>query len=431
MYNWDLYSRLMSDYSSQFSYDGIDGRRLAARLHAISEIGLTEEGGSRRLGFSIEEKQAKQVIIGWMQEAGLTVTEDGAGNVFGRLEGKHPDLPVIMSGSHVDSVPNGGHFDGPLGVLAAIEVAESWNRSGFQPNRTFEAVIFSDEEGSRFSNGLTGSRAMTGDVDMEVQRGLKDSDSISFFNALEKAGLSEEGFIRAERDLSKIKSFVEVHIEQGKTLEKQNLPVGIVSGIAGPCWMEITFEGKAGHAGNTPMTERQDALAAAGQFVSDVPDLPGTLSSSAVATVGKLHVYPNGANVIPGKVTLVVDIRDIYENKRDELIRLVIAQAEKSAEHFGVACHWQQTLKVAPVLIPIHLKNRFSQAMEKHHLLATDLPSGAGHDAMVIGRHLPAAMLFVRSKDGISHHPEEWSSLNDCVQGVHVLKSYLESIIEE
>ncbi|WP_085506078.1 M20 family metallo-hydrolase [Thalassobacillus devorans] len=425
---WNLYGRLIRDYDENHTHDGINGERLAKPFHAISKIGLTEDGGSRRIGFSKEEKQVKDLVKSWMEEAGLSISEDGAGNVFGRLEGKDPSKPAIMSGGHVDSVPNGGHFDSPLGVLSALEVVEAWKEIGYQPNHSYEIAIFSDEEGARFNSGLTGSRAMAGEVDMEVQKSFTDQDDNSFAKVMEDIGLSEESFAEAARDLSGIKTYVEIHIEQGAKLEEQNLPVGIVSGIAGPAWLEVDFIGSAGHAGNTPMTERQDALVASGDFVRTIHHLPGQVSDSAVATVGKLHVYPNGANVIPGKVSMIVDIRDIYADTRNELTRRIIQEAERIADGFGVNVNHKQNLEVTPVPIDEERKQLLSEALEKHDIKPVELPSGAGHDALIVGHHLPVAMLFVNSKNGISHNPEEWSSLNDIVQGVHVLKTYIESI---
>ncbi|MFC7062564.1 M20 family metallo-hydrolase [Halobacillus seohaensis] len=429
--NWDLYTQLLKDYDISLSREGIDGNRMARRLHAISEIGLTPDGGSRRLGFSKEEKQAKELVKGWMVEAGLSITEDGAGNVFARLAGKNPEIPAISSGSHLDSVPNGGHFDGPLGVLSALEIVESWKVQGFQPQQSYEVVIFSDEEGARFNSGLTGSRAMAGEIDEEIQSGLVDQNGDSFDTVLNDVGLSSQGFFNAQRNLEEIAHYVEVHIEQGKILEQDDLPTGIVSGIAGPSWLEVTFEGNAGHAGNTPMQGRVDPLVTAGKFVSNIHNIPSQVSSTAVATVGKLNVYPNGANVIPGTVNLIVDIRDIYEETRDKLVDLIIDEANKVAEEFGTRCNYKQVLRVAPVPIPTDVTNIMSESLKRNGIEPRMLPSGAGHDALIVGHHLPVSMLFVQSKDGISHTPEEWSSLNDCVQTVHVLKDFIETIIEK
>jgi allantoate deiminase len=423
-------NRLLKDYNFSNNYAGIDGERVAKRLAELSEIGMTEDGGSRRISFSTEEKEAKQLVKKWMKEAGLIVTEDGAGNVFGRLEGKQ-NQPAILSGSHVDSVPNGGHFDGPLGVLAALEVAAAWRETNYQPDKPYEVVIFTDEEGARFNGGLTGSRAMTGEMNLEEQKKLTDFNGDSFEKVVSSHGLKVEGFAEAKRDLSNIEAFVEVHIEQGKRLEKNNIPVGIVTGIAGPCWLNVTFRGEAGHAGNTPMNDRRDALLAASEFVGKIKDFPQHVSSSAVATVGKLDVYPNGVNVIPGEVRLTVDIRDIHEKTRDQVVELVVAEAKEIAQKSNIEVTMKESLKVAPVPVSEEMQEKAGIAVkETLGIEPYFLPSGAGHDAMVLGRHVPMAMLFTQSKDGISHNPSEWSSLNDCIQTIHVLKAFLEQLCQ-
>ncbi|MFP9126199.1 Zn-dependent hydrolase [Niallia sp. BSM11] len=421
---------LLSDYDHTLDHGGISGKRIAQRLYELSKIGLTDENGSYRIGFSAEEKLAKQLVANWMTEAGLSVKQDEAGNIIGRLAGNDEELPAILSGSHVDSVPNGGHFDGPLGVLAALEVVEAWRETGFKPTHPYEVIIFSDEEGARFNGGLTGSRAMTGDIDVENQLSLVDSEGANFQTVIENNGLSLDTFFQAKRDLSKIKAYVEVHIEQGKRLEKENLPVGIVSGIAGPSWLKITLSGEAGHAGNTPMDDRKDALVAAGELLAAIPALPKMVSSTAVATVGKLHVHPNGVNVIPGRVELFVDIRDIYEDKVDALVALTIEKAAAISESYGIKTTFEQTLKVSPMLVQDDIKELLEQSLQKMAIKPYFLPSGAGHDAMVLGRHVPSAMIFARSRKGISHNPEEWTTLSDCVQSVHVLKNMIESLDE-
>jgi allantoate deiminase len=425
----EFLKKLLEDYNHSYDHSGVNGERIAGRLAELSEIGLTNKGGSKRFGFSAEERQAKELVKKWMKEAGLKVSEDGAGNVFGRFEGKQ-EKPVIMSGSHVDSVPNGGHFDGPLGVLAALEVAEAWKEVGFQPNKSYEVVIFTDEEGSRFNGGLIGSQAMTGDIDLEKQKQLKDFNGQTFVDVIAGDGLNVEGFTEAKRDLSDIDAYVEVHIEQGKRLEKENLPVGIVTGIAGPCWLNVTFTGLAGHAGNTPMDDRQDALTAASEFVLKVKELAPTVSSTAVATVGKLEVYPNGVNVIPGEVRMTADIRDIHSETRDQLVNLIVKAAKDIASKNNIKSDVVETYRIPPVPVSKEMQQKAGLAVNK--ALGIDpyfLPSGAGHDAMVVGRHVPMAMLFTQSKDGISHNPKEWSSLNDCVQTVHVLKIFLEQLV--
>ncbi|WP_217697240.1 M20 family metallo-hydrolase [Virgibacillus siamensis] len=424
----DLCAELLKSYDDGNDGNGIYGERLANRLHEIAKIGLTKDNGSNRPGFSKGEKRAKDLVAGWMREAGLDVHTDGAGNVFGRLEGKHSNVPAILSGSHVDSVPNGGHFDGPLGVLAALEVAEAWRETGYHPNKPFEVVIFSDEEGSRFSGGLNGSEAMMGKGNLEEKKKFHDQNGWSFSEVLEDIDLSVDSYSNAKRNPTDIEMFIEVHIEQGKRLEKKGLPCGIVTGIAGPCWLELTFEGKAGHAGNTPMNDRHDALVAASEFIVEVNKLPATISDSAVATVGKQFVEPNGVNVIPGKVTLYVDIRDIHTETRDRLVNETLKIATSIAKTYEVALDTQEKTRVAPVPVKKTIQKDLERAFEGNNMECFKLPSGAGHDAMIVGTELPIAMLFVQSKDGISHNPAEWSELNDCVKAIQVLKTFIEDL---
>lgn len=419
---------LLSEYDHTLDHSGVNGERLADRLGRLSALGITEEGGSRRLGFSIEERDAKNLVKQWMEEAELQVHEDEAGNVFGRLNGKENDRPAVLSGSHVDTVPNGGHFDGALGVLTALEVAEAWKEEGYQPAFPYEVVIYSDEEGSRFNSGFAGSKSMVGDIDLNTLASLEDNEGLPFEEVLEAVGLDMKKLPDAKRDFESIDAFIEVHIEQGKRLEKADQPVGVVSGIAGPCWLKLTFTGAAGHAGNTPMDDRNDALIAASEFIYHVRSFPEQVSDSAVATVGKLEVRPNGVNVIPGEVELYVDIRDIKEETRNELVDMVTNWAEEAAAKNAVTVDKQVTSRVTPVPVDENIKEKLAVATEKNGLEPVFLPSGAAHDAMILGRYLPVAMLFVQSKDGVSHNPKEWSSLNDCVTAVHVLKDALESM---
>lgn len=422
--------QLLEKYDPLLDHSGVKGERLALRLSHIAKIGLTSEMGSSRIGYSDEERQAKELVGEWMKEAGLKVREDAAGNVIGRLNGKQNELPAIMSGSHVDSVPNGGHFDGVLGVLTALEVVEAWKELNYEPIRPFEVVIFSDEEGSRFNTGLTGSKAMMDEVELNSLMSLRDHEGVSFEEVLERNGLSAARFLNSTRNFNELAAFIEVHIEQGKQLEKNDKPVGIVTGIAGLYGLEVSFKGLADHAGNTPMNDRRDALVAASEFILNIRSLPEQVSSSAVATVGRLQVHPNGTNVIPGEVKLSVDIRDIYQDSLDELVSLIIKEAEEVSVKHMVGVKWTETLKVDAVPIQKDMQKMQAESLEQNQICPTYIPSGAGHDAMIMGRHMPIAMFFVRSEGGISHNPEEWSSLNDCVTGVHVLKNFLEKLQE-
>ncbi|KON89914.1 N-carbamoyl-L-amino acid amidohydrolase [Sporosarcina globispora] len=426
----NLYEQLLKDYDQELTHSGVNGERLTSRLDELSRIGHMESGGVTRPGYSAEEKQAKELVIGWMKNAGLSVSTDGAGNVFGRIGGK-TEGPAIASGSHVDSVPNGGHFDGPLGVLSALEVAEAWKETGYIPEKPYEIVIFSDEEGSRFKSSLTGSRAFMGQLKPEEMDSLRDENGKSFRDVLNEYGSSAEECLKAGKNRREIETFVEVHIEQGKVLERENQPVGVVKGIAGPASLEVTFRGEAGHAGNTPMAGRRDPLVAASLFVAAVENFPKQVSDTAVATVGKLTVHPNGFNVIAQEVILTVDIRDIFEETRDQLIDQIKTEARKIAEERNIDVKMNLNAKIKPLPIDESLQAGISESLAKFEIRPVYIPSGAGHDTMIVGTEIPAAMLFVRSKDGISHNPREWTSLNDCVYGVHVLKDFVEGLMKK
>ncbi|EFV75459.1 M20 family metallo-hydrolase [Cytobacillus pseudoceanisediminis] len=426
----NLYGQLIKDYDQELTHSGVNGERLASRLDELSRIGLLDSGGVTRPGYSAEEKEAKELVIKWMKNAGLTVTADGAGNVFGRLEG-NTEGPSIASGSHVDSVPNGGHFDGPLGVLSALEVVESWKETGYIPEKPYEVVIFSDEEGSRFKSSLTGSRAFMGQLKPEEMDSLRDENGKSFRDVLNEYGSSAEACLKAGENRREIETFVEVHIEQGKVLERENQPVGVVKGIAGPASLEVTFTGEAGHAGNTPMAGRKDPLVAASLFVAAIEKFPKQVSDTAVATVGKLNVHPNGFNVIAQKVILTVDIRDIFEETRDQLLDQIKTKAVKIAEERSIDVQMKLNAKIKPLPIHESLQAGIAESLTKFNINPVYIPSGAGHDTMIVGTEMPAAMLFIRSRDGVSHNPREWTSLNDCVHGVHVLKDFVEGLMKK
>lgn len=426
----NFYENLIKNYDEQLDERGVSGQRLARRLAVLSHIGETENGGVNRPGYSQEEKQAKEFVMDWMNEAGLNVSVDGAGNVFGRYEGKN-DVPSIMSGSHLDSVPDGGNFDGPLGVLSALEVVESWKETGYTPEKPFEIAIFSDEEGARFKSGLTGSRAFMGHMSEDELSGYIDEDGRTFTEVIEEYGSDIDQYLDSELKRKTIELFIELHIEQGKILEQENQPVGIVSGIAGPAWMEVRFIGEAAHAGNTPMIGRKDSVIAAASLITKVEEFPEKVSDTAVATVGKINVTPNGTNVIAGEVSLIIDIRDIHEESRDDLVNMIEKEAGKIAETRKLDVSITHNSTIKPMPIKKELQQELAESLKAYTIKPVYIPSGAGHDSMILGTKMPVAMLFVRSEDGISHHPDEWSSLSDCIYGVHVLKHFIEQKMNE
>ncbi len=423
-----LTNRLLADYDPSLERDGFSAQRLSSRLASIAEIGLTPDGGSCRPGYSPAERQAKDLVCEWMREAGLFVHRDAAGNCFGRLAGRSNHLPAVLCGSHVDTVPNGGHFDGVLGVLLALETVEMWRATGFVPERSYEVVIFSEEEGSSFNIGCVGSGALVGAPFIAELDGVTDHEGRSFAATVEQVGLSLADFPEARRDLSQIAAFVEVHIEQGRVLERVGLPVGVVSGICGLACLDITLEGEAGHAGTTPMAHRRDALVAASHIVTAISELPATVSSTAVATVGQLKVWPNGSNVVPGKVRFSVDIRDVTTDTLEKLVLRISDAARRIAQDSGVKLILSQNFFQAATAVDPALKAIQEKVMCAPELDLFELPSGAGHDAMIMGEHVPMAMFFVRSKAGISHNPLEFTSLNDCAVAARALSQFLREL---
>lgn len=394
--------------------------RLWQRLMELGEIGLqSDSGGVTRLSFSQEERLAKDAVISYMTEAGLTVREDGAGNVIGRKEGHDPLSPVVLTGSHIDTVPHGGKFDGALGVIGAIEALQRMNEQGIETAHPIEVVVFTDEEGARFGFGMIGSRAVAGTLRPEDLQHT-DDQQLSIAQAMGQAGLSPEEISTAARTPAEIRAYIELHIEQATVLEQRQAPVGIVSGIAGPLWMQFTLVGEAGHAGATPMKGRKDPLVAATRIMTYI-DHKVKQYPNAVATVGKFQVYPGGINIIPGEVTFTVDLRDIDEAVRDQIEQEISSYAQQICDEQGVALHVEVLQRVAPVPCAPQMQQIIEQSCGKMGLEAIVLPSGAGHDGMQFSELCPIGMIFVRSKKGISHSPEEWSSPEDCEAGTQVL----------
>lgn len=397
----------------------INGQRLWDRLMELSRIGAQTTGGVTRLSFSEEERQAKALVAGWMKEAGLEVREDAAGNLIGRKEGTHPQLPVILTGSHLDSVYQGGHFDGPLGVLSALEAVQTMQEQKVSHAHSIEVVAFTDEEGARFSYGMIGSRAMAGKLKLEDLNAV-DSEGISIREAMVQSGFDPDQIGAAKREKGSVKAYLELHIEQGKVLESKDMPVGVVSGIAGPLWLKMTLQGEAGHAGTTPMHLRKDALAAAAEIML-MMEKEAQQTGSAVATVGQLQPFPGGINIIPGRVELSLDLRDIEEEVRNRAENRIGAQAEGICQRRGVQIQMETLQRMAPVTCAPFIQEAARQACSQAGLDTITLPSGAGHDGMQLAEICPICMIFVRSKDGISHNPKEWSSPEDCTDGARVL----------
>ncbi|RFB40402.1 Zn-dependent hydrolase [Bacillus sp. RC] len=392
----------------------INVNRLLQRLHDLSQIGRNKvTGGINRFSFTSEEQEAIELVTSYMKEAEMTVNVDGVGNIIGTYG---EESETIMLGSHIDTVPDGGKYDGALGVLAAIEIVQTIYEQQLPLSKKIEVVAFKDEEGTRFGFGLIGSRAMAGLLTYEELQ-KRDASDISIQEAMKQFKLSPLPLEKVKRN--DIQAYLEMHIEQGKVLENEELPVGVVVGIAAPLWLEVTVTGVSEHAGATPMSIRQDALTASSEMILAIEQmLNGTTDS--VATVGKLNVEPNGVNVIPGRVTFTVDIRDIEEQKINALENSILEQLQKVAERRNVTVTSKVLQRVKPAKTAPLLQQQLASSIEKYGVQPYPLISGAGHDAMNIANVAPIGMLFVRSKGGISHNPLEYSSDEDIVIATNI-----------
>ncbi len=407
----------------------IDAERLWFRLYELAKIGRSEGGGVTRLSFTEEERAAKDLVVSYMREAGLEVREDVAGNLIGRREGSEPEMPVVLAGSHVDSVPNGGDFDGPLGVLAAVEALQVMEERDLNTQRPIEVVAFTDEEGARFGFGMIGSRATAGTLTPE-DLDREDENGVSIAQAMRDRSLDPERIGEAARPAGSIYAYVELHIEQGKILENEALPVGVVTGIAGPVWLRLILEGEAGHAGTTPMGLRRDALSAAAAIIGTI-EREAARTGTTVGTVGQLELKPGGINIIPGHVSFSLDLRDIDQDVRDEVEARISDKARRICEERGIVLETQTLQRLPPVLCSDLVREAAKEACDALAFEPFELASGAGHDGMHLADLCSMGMVFVRSKDGLSHNPEEYSSREDCAAGAEVLYHTLLKLANE
>ncbi|MEH6943615.1 Zn-dependent hydrolase [Bacillus sp. JJ722] len=394
----------------------INIQRLSEHIEELSLIGRTCDGGINRFSYTDNEKQANELVEQYMKSAGLTVHYDAVGNLIGSKDGSE-DLPTILLGSHIDTVPSGGKYDGSLGVLVAIEVIHSFQEQRINLRHPVKVVAFKDEEGTRFGFGMIGSRAIAGTLSTtDLQR--IDEEGITIEQAIADYGLDKQTLSSAK--MENVKLYLEVHIEQGKVLESNGVAVGNVTGIAGPLWLKFQLTGLAEHAGTTPMNQRQDALIGSSLIIAEVEKIAKHYGSS-VATVGKLLVKPNGVNVIPGEVEWTIDIRDIDEETRNNLEKDILLFAETIAKERQLNLQVTELQRVDPVHCDSDIQNAIKESIQEINETVISLPSGAGHDAMQFKGSFPIGMIFVRSKDGISHNPKEFTSEDDIDKVVKVL----------
>jgi N-carbamoyl-L-amino-acid hydrolase len=397
--------------------------RLREHLEQLSVFGRPQGGsfadGVSRVAYSDADVAGRTYVLKLMDAAGLKPRIDAAGNIYGRRAGTDNSLPPVLFGSHIDSVPNGGNFDGDLGSLGAIEVIQTLNESGIATRRPLEVVVWQNEEGYAFNNGLAGSRAAAGHLDP----GELDTvwNGITKAEAIRKIGGAPERIAEARRAKGSFACYIELHIEQGGNLEKAGMDIGVVQGIVAIDRYEVEIRGFANHAGTTPMPERQDALVAASHLVIAVNEIVRKEPGRQVGTVGQLNVSPNVPNIVPGSVKLVVELRDLSGKKIAALGEQVRARAREIGEQTRTSIEMRHAAHHDEALATPEVQKSIEAACAKLGLKSMRLPSGAGHDAQMMALLGPMGMIFIPSAGGISHSPKELSSWRDCARGAQVL----------
>lgn len=401
--------------------------RLQKDFDAMAQLtGLGE--GVNRPAFTDADWEGRQYIIDCMNDAGLDVEIDGFGNVIGYKVGTNPDLPVVMIGSHTDSVPNGGNYDGVVGVLSAIEAVRSMIDDGFEQEHTIAVVDFMCEESSRFGAATLGSKAMRGKLTLNDLHRLVDTQGITLYDVLKGRNLNPDA-IESMAYNRPVKAFIEIHIEQGKVLEHEQKQIGIVSGIAGPERFYVTIRGNADHSGATPMNLRHDALCGASKIILGIEEVTSMQEEPpVVGTVGIAEVVPGAMNVIPGAVKLGVDIRSISKVARDSVVFLIKELIDVIAEKRGLSYTIEPISTDHPVSMHPLIVKEIERAVTSLQLEYMIMPSGAGHDAMHWAEVAPTGMIFIPCRDGLSHNSAEFAAMDDIVAGAEVLENVIKNI---
>jgi allantoate deiminase len=406
-----------------------DPRRIAHFLREVGEVGKDPRGGWSRLAFSQEERQAHALFERWAADLGLSVRTDAIGNTFAELAGNDDSRPALMSGSHLDTVPQGGRFDGSAGIAAALEVARLLSQVGGL-SRPYRAVVFSAEEGARFGAPCIGSRIATGDFTSATLQELSDRERHSAAESAEGLGLRPSDVAGAVWSRGSVEAYVELHIEQGRVLESRRTPLGVVDAIAGSTRAELTFSGRADHSGATPMPLRFDALTGASEFVVEVERRAAAFPTT-VATVGKLDAEPGSFTTVPGLARLALDVRDVDSERQRELFEELLDQAMRIATRRGLELSAELVSDQSPVVLHKPVRERLAKAALERGVSFRVLPSGATHDAAHVAKVAPTGMLFVPSREGLSHTPEEWSRVEDIARGAEVMAAALLALDEK
>jgi len=401
----------------------VSERRLRSTLEKLSEYGRPPGGtfadGVTRLGFSTEDMAAREYVMGLMREAGLAVRVDPVGNIFGRREGAEK-LPVLLFGSHIDSVPRGGNFDGNVGAMGAMEVIRAFNEHSVRTRHPLEVVIWANEEGHHFGKGLLGSSAAAGLLEASVLE-RRDDQGLTLADWLRRYGQDPARFLEARISPGTLAAYLELHIEQGGVLDEAKIPIGVVEGIVGIHWWTCQATGFANHAGTTPMNRRQDALAAVSKAVLAVREEVRAVPGRQVGTVGYVKVEPGARNIIPGRVEFPVELRDLDAATIERIWARIQRRFAQLAREENVTITCEPLQADRPALTAPAIRQAIREAAQSAGWRFLDMPSGAGHDAQQMARLAPIGMIFVPSRGGISHSPREFSDWGDIARGAEVL----------
>ncbi|MEQ8424945.1 MAG: Zn-dependent hydrolase [Cyclobacteriaceae bacterium] len=389
--------------------------RMEERIKTLSQFGANPEGGVSRVAYSEADIAGRQYVMQLMKNAGLEVSVDAAGNIIGKRKGKNDKLPSIAFGSHIDSVPGGGNYDGDVGSLGAIECIELMKENNIVTEHPLELLIFQNEEG-----GLVGSEAISGILTDEDLSIISSSGKTLRQGMIDICG-DPNRYREAARKKGDFKAFLELHIEQGGFLDAEGINIGVVEGIVGIKQWMVTFQGKANHAGTTPMNNRQDAMLAAAKYVVETNRIARSIPGRQVATNGKIKAEPGAPNVIPGKVEMTLEIRDLDFDKMLSVYEKIKSAGEVIETETGVKISYSQLNEDFPAVTDKRIQDMIASSAKELGLTYKYMPSGAGHDTQDMARIAPTGMVFVPSKDGISHSPKEYTSPQDMANGASVL----------
>ena len=411
-----FFSLLVSSLFSQKPNYTVSKERLLKNLKKLSVFGINKNNGNDRVAYSDYDVQAREYLKEYMENLGLKVHVDYAANIIARKEGSNKKLRPIIFGSHIDAVPNGGHYDGPLGVISGIEAIETILDNKIITSHPLELIIFTNEEG-----GVFGSRALAGKLNNDALE-VKTASGFTNGEGVDRLGGNQKRIFEVTKSSNDYHAFVELHIEQGNILNKNNIDIGVVTGIVGLKWWDVTITGFANHAGTTPMDERKDPMIAAADFILLVKNIINEIPGNQVGTVGKIEAYPGAPNVIPGEVKLSLEIRDLDESKIDFLFREIEKKAKIIASNNETTISFSSIdINASPALMNKQIQSLIIDAANELNYSFKKMPSGAGHDAQDMAIIVPSGMIFIPSVDGISHSPKEFSSDEDVYKGANIL----------